>query len=167
MADNDNLLMYIQYKALFVSEYRGLLSDIEKSYNKIDAFFAETQRVRRHRRLQISSVQTGRSIEIILSGTGESVVALVLLATLALKLRKTGWESEGEKWKARLAQRQYEEKYGDQLGLVQRELEQGNRFLRDAMEFLMRAIRRTEDSTSIISLDLNVIEPKNIRDDDS
>ena len=105
MAELGKIRIYVQYETLFLAEFQALLDDIEDAYNKADSFLKHTRRVRTDDRLHVSSVQTGGSIETILSGNLPTILALAYLAHLALKERLLFYQAEKAKWDAKLSEK--------------------------------------------------------------
>jgi hypothetical protein len=93
--------VYVRYERLYLAEFRALLRDIERAYNRVDSVAAESQRVRRHRRLTVHVIETGRSIETILIGSTTGLALLYHIATNVIKLRHAHWAAEEQKWKAK------------------------------------------------------------------
>lgn len=159
------LRIYLQYEKLYAAEYRGLLRDLERAYNKIDAFLYNRERVPASRKLLISQISTGKSIETLLSGVSTTLVGLgavlyiVERAGTAVEkvatVREAVWHSEETKWHAKTARLEYEDKV---LSRLQEGLTKEDERLLYAQEALNRRLLRIRRRKEIKDISIEIVE---------
>jgi hypothetical protein len=158
LPESHRIRIYVRYEVLYLTELRSLLNDLESAYNQITNFVARSKRVSRKRRLQIESVNTGQSIEVVLSGYDKAIVALSTLILFFPKLRQLFWSSEFAKWQAKAAKQEFEDKERDrQVGELREAMRGENPHVLKATRILERRITLTERSKTIQSVEFEVL----------
>lgn len=139
--------IYVKYEKLFLAELRALLQDIERAYNRIDSAVAESQRVRRRRRLIVEVFRTGQSIEAILIGSIVGVSLLRKVISEAIKMKHDYYGAEEQKWKAH--EQKWKAKDAEQkfltTGKARPEQDETEK-----LEFVLRNDPRIEEAKKII-----------------
>lgn len=139
MPNNHTLRIHLEYDFLYVAELRALLTDFERAYNLLQhAENGHRQRVSLSDRLTVKTIETGKSVTLILLGGA----ALLYLADGVKKIanaRESVWKSEETKWKAKTAKLDFQER--------QRAIEKAEK---KELPAHFRAIEIIEDRISII-----------------
>ena len=174
MADNA-VRVYVRYERLYLAEFRALLRDLERAYNRLDSLAADSERIRRKRRLTIDQIQTGHSIEAFLLGSISGIGLLYQVVSRVIKLRHQHWAAEEQKWKAlelrsRVKESEAKLLQDQELPAIaldgQRRLAaspEDERFLK-AEEILAERARKIQYSRSIESVEIEIGDPIKLKD---
>lgn len=158
MAEPEGLRIYIRYETLLAADLRAVLDRIERAYNRTDCLLKETRRVQPDDRLRIESIDTGRSVEIILNGHGTTILALGYLLHLILNDRKLYWEAEKMKWEAKTAEANFRrEGDRDTVRRLQDARRKENRNFIKAVKELEKLVKRIAHATRILSVEIKFV----------
>lgn len=163
MAELKKLSVYIGYDELLTSELRAILRGIETSYNQVDSFLSGRRRVSTEHRLRVASIHTGGSLEAVLTGSGRTIVGLVLLIQY---LHHRRWTTAKVKWDAKLAERQFKrEENQEEEKQILSGLQKEDHHLVKTLNILQKIIKQITRSSRIVSIEIKIVvdepeEPK-------
>ena len=151
MPHDHTLRIYLQFDLLFVADLRGLLADLEKAFNILEAAELGRRRVRRDDRLIVSVLRTGQSLTMLLAG-GAGLVALANIVKKLAEARETAWKSEESKWKAKTAKLDHQKRKSEAESQRSRDLSAEE----IAKEVLGSRIEKIEAATHVTSIEIDV-----------
>jgi hypothetical protein len=151
MPHDHTLRIYLQFDSLFLTDLRGLLGDLEKAFNTLEAARLNRRGMRRSDRLTVSVFQTGQSLTVLVAG-GAGLVALANIAKKVAEAREALWKSEESKWKAKAAKLDYQQKEMEAQGRRTRDASPEE----NAREILESRMEKIETATHITSIEIEV-----------
>jgi hypothetical protein len=145
MPNNHTLRIHLEYDFLYVAELRALLTDFERAYNLLEREEdGHTRRVSPGDRLTVKTIETGKSVTLILLG-GAALLYLTDGVKKIADARESVWKSEETKWKAKTAKLDFQER--------QRAMERAQK---KELPAPARAMRIIEDRIDIIGRSKNI-----------
>jgi hypothetical protein len=151
----ERLRVYIRYDLLLVAELRSMLEGIERAYNQMDSFLSGARRVRTENRLRVTSFDTGKSLEAILTGNAPTIIALAYLIHLLSKERLLYWQTEKAKWDAKSAEEKFHrEENQEKERLIQDALHKEDRNLIKPLNSLQKVSKQIARSSRIVSVEI-------------
>src|SRR5260370_11658022 len=105
MPRNHTLRIHFEYDVLYVADIRAILTDFERAYNLLE--HAQEGRLSWANRLAVKTIETGRSVEIVILGAAGLVTLARVIKGIA-DTRESAWKSEETKWKAKTAKLEFQ-----------------------------------------------------------
>ena len=159
MAQLSRLRIYIRYDALLVAQLRAMLEGIDRAYNRVHCFLNGSRRVGTEDQLRVKSVQTERSLEVILIGHAATIFGVAYLVHLVLKEKLLYWQGVKAKWDAKLAESKFLEAEirPEEQRRIHAALSEKDPTLLKALANMQKVNRQIARSASITSVEIEFL----------